>query len=187
MRSSPDDPLVEPSPLPVATDSVLRDLYDAHGPVLLNYLLRLTRGDRHLAEDILQETMLRAWRNLDTLVTEVLAVRAWLYTVARRIAIDHIRAQQSRPIELGDDRLDQRADPDDEVERLLNAESVRQALASLPDRLRIALIESYLRERPVAEIAAALGIPQGTVKSRTFYALQALRRALEGRGFTFPD
>jgi RNA polymerase sigma-70 factor (ECF subfamily) len=163
---------------PAAHDAALRELTDLHGSVLLTFLLRLTRGDPHKAEDILQETLIRAWRHPEARGPDGAWSRPWLFTLARRIAIDHARASQTRPPELSDDRLQERVPADDGIERLIDAGEVRAALRSLPDRLRHVLVEMYFRERSVAEAAAVLAVPSGTVKSRTFYALAALRDAL---------
>jgi RNA polymerase sigma-70 factor (ECF subfamily) len=171
-------------PASPAPDRALRELSEMHGPVLFSFLIRLTRGDPHKAEDILQETLIRAWRHPEARGPDGLWSRPWLFTVARRIAIDHLRASQVRPTELSDERLYERALADDGIERLVDAGEVRAALRSLPDRLRQVLIEVYFRERSVAEAAAVLNVPPGTVKSRTFYALAALRDALLERGFT---
>lgn len=69
----------------------------------------------------------------------------------------------------------------DPIERALDAPEVRAALAALPERLRITLVEIYFQERSVAEVAEVLHVPPGTVKSRTTYALRALREAVAGR------
>jgi RNA polymerase sigma-70 factor, ECF subfamily len=172
-----------PGPVP---DETVRDLYEAHGSVILNFLIGLNHGDRHRAEDMLQETLTRAWRHPEARTPTGEWSRAWLFTVARRIAIDHARAARSRPSELSDERLVDRPGPDDSIESLADRQEVRAAIAALPERLRSVLIEVYFRDRPVAEAAQVLGIPAGTVKSRTFYALQALREELIARGFP-PD
>ena len=168
---------------PRSSDEALQSLYLAHSSVLLSYLMRLTQGDRHKAEDILQETLLRAWRHPEARAANGEWSRPWLLKVARRIGIDHLRAANARPTEVSDERLDERPEADDNIQRLVDVAEVRAALASLPDRLREVLIEVYFRERSVAEAADLLGIPPGTVKSRTFYGLKALRAELQARGF----
>ncbi|MCA2211832.1 sigma-70 family RNA polymerase sigma factor [Jidongwangia harbinensis] len=164
-------------------DAALRHLQNVHRPVLLAYITRLTKGDVHWAEDILQETLLRAWRNPEARNAEGRWNRAWLFTVARRITIDQVRAAQARPPEYFDERIEAHGDAQDDIDRLLDNREVRAALSSLPERLRTVLVEMYFRERSVPEAAEILNVPAGTVKSRTFYALRALRAALEERGF----
>ncbi|GAA4215805.1 sigma-70 family RNA polymerase sigma factor [Actinocatenispora rupis] len=179
----PDTPTGE---RPAASDErALRELYAANAPVLVSFLLRLTNGDRHKAEDIVQETLVRAWRHPEARSADGRWSRAWLFTVARRIAIDHIRAVQARPPELPDERIDGFAVSGDELDRLLDAREVRAALAALPERLRTAVVAIYFQQYSVTEAAELLGVPPGTVKSRTFYGLRALREELVARGFPF--
>jgi RNA polymerase sigma-70 factor, ECF subfamily len=165
-----------PASASAGADSELRALYESQAPGLLRYLIRLTNGDRHRAEDLLQETLLRAWRRPESRTGTGEWRRSWLYTVARNVAIDDLRT--TRPVELAGELLDEHPEIDDPVERLLDAGVVRVALDSLPERLRTVLVEVYLRERSGEEVAQLLGVPVGTVKSRTFYALQALREQL---------
>ncbi|WP_432992198.1 sigma-70 family RNA polymerase sigma factor [Dactylosporangium sp. CA-233914] len=172
---------------PADLDGALRELYDVHAPVLLAYLLRLTGGDRHRAEDILQDTLIRAWRHPEARRPDGSWSRAWLYTVSRRIAIDGIRAARTRPAELGDQRLDDRPGDVDVEERVLDTSGVRDALAALPGRFQEVLVATYVHDHPITEAAARLGVPPGTVKSRTFYALKALRVELLARGFGHPE
>jgi RNA polymerase sigma-70 factor, ECF subfamily len=164
-------------------EELMRALYAEHARPLLGYALRLTGGDRQRAEDVVQETLLRAWRHPEALERTPDAVRPWLFTVARNIAVDAYRARRARPLEAGPDGLEVVA-VDDDVDRALEAWQVTDALASLSADHRRVLIETYYRGRSVAEAAATLGIPPGTVKSRTYYALRALRLVLEERGVT---
>jgi RNA polymerase sigma-70 factor (ECF subfamily) len=186
------EPVTGPSQEPESSeraltpDNALRLLYEAHGAVLLSYLMRLTKGDRHRAEDLLQETLMRAWRHPEARQAGGEWSRPWLFTVARRIAIDQMRAGLTRPTELGDDRLDERAQVDEGFDRIADRAEIREALLALPDRLRTVIVEIYFRDRSVTEVAEILGVPPGTIKSRTFYALRALREQLAERGFLRP-
>jgi len=162
-------------------DVVLRRLWDEHAGPLLAFVLRLTGGDRGRAEDVVQETLLQAWRHPEALDPERGPVRPWLLTVARRVAIDHYRARQSRPNEVGDEGLDELVTGDG-VDEALDRWLIADALATLAPAHREALLHTYYAGRTVTEAAAVLDIPVGTVKSRVFYGLRAMRLALEERG-----
>jgi RNA polymerase sigma-70 factor, ECF subfamily len=163
----------------VADEDVVRALHAEHASALLRYAMYLTSGDRQRAEDVVQEVLLRAWQHPDAVVGQ--PARPWLFTVAKNLVIDGQRAKRARPQEVGEAALGQRPSSDD-VDRALESWGVADALATLrPDHRRV-LWETYYRGSSVAEAAAELGIPVGTVKSRAFYALKALRLALEERG-----
>lgn len=164
-------------------DDLVRALYAEHAGPLFGYVLRLTGGDRHRAEDVVQETMLRAWRHPEAASSSHGSLRPWLITVARNIVIDHARARKARPPEVGEPSLALAA-VDDGLEQVLMAQDVAEAIATLSQPHREVLVETYYRGQSVAEAARRLGIPSGTVKSRTYYALRALRLALEERGVT---
>ncbi len=146
------------------------------------YVLRLVSGDRQRAEDVVQETLFRAWRNPQSMQPSRGSVRPWLWTVARNLVVDGERARRARPQEIGEP-VAALAPVDDGIDRALAAQVVLDALNSLTAEHRAALIEMYYRGRSVAEAARALGVPEGTVKSRTYYALRNLKSALEERGF----
>jgi RNA polymerase sigma-70 factor, ECF subfamily len=163
-----------------ASDEMLvRTLYAEHAGPLLRYAMHLTSGDRQRAEDIVQETLLRAWMHPDAIADR--PARPWLFAVARNLAVDAYRARRARPHEVGEAALELVSAPD-EADRALESWAVADAVKSLrPDHRRV-LLETYYRGKSVAEAALALGVPPGTVKSRTFYALRALKLALEERG-----
>ncbi|GII34687.1 sigma-70 family RNA polymerase sigma factor [Planotetraspora mira] len=166
------------SPAATAADELMRALVEEHGGPLYGYVLRLT-GDPGRAEDVVQETLLRAWRHPSVLGAR--PVRAWLFTVARNLVVDQHRARQARPQETGDEALAV-VPADDELEKAVESWAVAEALASLRPEHREVLLETYYRGRSVKEASEVLGIPAGTVKSRTYYALRALKLALEERG-----
>ncbi|MDQ7905722.1 sigma-70 family RNA polymerase sigma factor [Phytohabitans sp. ZYX-F-186] len=157
----------------------MRALVAANGQPLFYFLLRLTHGQYELAEDLLQETMLRAWRNLAELPAEPPTVRRWLFTVARHLAVDSARARQARPPEVYGVDLSWVRAPDDAVDGLLDRFAVVDALRGLTAEQRAVLVELYFGGASVAEVAARIGIPEGTVRSRSFYALRAARGHLE--------
>jgi len=168
-----------------AQATTLRAIYDEHASALLSYAMRLTGGDRGRAEDIVQETLVRAWRRLDTLDRRRGTVRPWLFTVARRLAIDAHRARAARPPEVGDALL-ALVPATGEIDNSLNRILLGDALASLSPQHRAVIVETFYRGRSIADTARVLGIPIGTVKSRTYYALRALRLALVERGVVAP-
>jgi RNA polymerase sigma-70 factor (ECF subfamily) len=163
-------------------EELVRALYAEHAGPLLGYVLRLTGGDRYRAEDVVQETLLRAWRHPEAIAASDVSPRPWLYTVARHLVVDGVRARNARPIETSGEHLAEVALDDDELDRALTSWEVADALTTLTPDHRAVLVETYFRGRSVAEAATVLGIPAGTVKSRTYYALRALRLALEERG-----
>src|SRR3569833_2601776 len=114
------------------SDAALQELYRQHAPGLVQYLTRLTRGDLHRAEDIAQETVLRAWRHPEARTRDGEWNRRWLTTVARNIAIDQIRAGNARPTEVADEQIDLRPQPVNNIDRLVNGREVRAALATQP-------------------------------------------------------
>ncbi len=166
-----------------ADETALRELYDAHAGALLAYAIRLTGGDRGRAEDVVQETLLRAWRHRDSLDESRGPLRPWLFTVAHHVAIDAFRARAARPAEVGDAVLESMPSADD-IDARLDRLLISDAMTALSAEHRSVLIETYYRGRSVSEAAGVLGVPPGTVKSRTFYALRALKLALAERGVT---
>jgi RNA polymerase sigma-70 factor (ECF subfamily) len=159
----------------------MRQLHDEHAPALWNYCLGLTGRDRARAEDVVQETLLRAWRNVSVLDESRGSVRGWLFTVARNIVIDESRTKQSR-LEFAVAEVPEAAGALDHDDQLLQSWVVAEAVTQLSADHRAVLLECYYRGASVAEAARSLGVPEGTVKSRTHYALRALRLALQELG-----
>jgi RNA polymerase sigma-70 factor, ECF subfamily len=164
-------------------DLMVTELYRRYRGPLLLFVLRLTAGDRQQAEDVVQETMVRAWREARRLDLSERSLMPWLATVARRIVIDEQRRKRARPSEIGGAEVVERAPvAADETEHLLRKVLVTEALQALSAAHREVLNETILRDRTVNQAAEVLGVPVGTVKSRVYYALKALRVVLAERG-----
>lgn len=160
----------------------VKALHEEHGGPLFAFCVRYT-GDRGRAEDVVQEVMLRAWRNLDQLELGDRSIRPWLMTCARNVLTDEHRAAGARPRLVNDDNaLAGIAVGAQDIDRAVEAWTMAEALQRLSREHRDVLVQCYWLGRSVAEAAETLGIRPGTVKSRTYYALRALRLALEEMG-----
>ena len=176
------DARIGPSPDQANGDDaeLLRALHDEHAAALWGFVLHLTGGDRNRAEDVVQETLFRAWRRPMVLAQQDSSARGWLFTVARNIVVDDWRAGQRRPTtssELVPEPLEPDA-TDTAVQSMMVAEAIRR----LSRDHRTVLLECYFRGCTAAQAAGRLGIPVGTVKSRLHYALHALRLVFEEMG-----
>jgi RNA polymerase sigma-70 factor (ECF subfamily) len=161
----------------------MQALHDQHAAALWAFAVRLTGGDRAAAEDVVQETLLRAWKHPNSPVfseDQVGSARGWLYTVARRIVIDEWRARNARPEKLVAEVPE--SGVADYTEQLIEAQLIADALGRLTAEHRTVLVEMFYKRSTVRETARTLGIAEGTVKSRTHYALRALKLALAEMG-----
>ncbi|MET7695215.1 sigma-70 family RNA polymerase sigma factor [Streptomyces sp. NPDC005483] len=131
-------------------------------------------GDHGPAEDIVQETVIRAWRNIDRLLGMEGAVRGWLFTVTRHLVIDWVRKPHARREVVGVAYNDPIGGTDP-TEAVHDAMAVRPVLGRLSPDHRAVLVHIYLCDRSIQETAGILGVPVGTVKSRHHHALRKLR------------
>jgi RNA polymerase sigma-70 factor (ECF subfamily) len=163
---------------------LMRELYDEHARALWRYAVRLT-GDQARAEDVVQETLLRAWQHPEVSDDRDRSVRAWLFTVARNMIIDERRSAMFRneSATRDPDRTHDHAGPD-EVVSALDRMLLSDALAELSAEHRAVIQRSYYQGWTTAQIAADLDIAEGTVKSRLHYAIRALRLACQENGVT---
>jgi RNA polymerase sigma-70 factor (ECF subfamily) len=164
--------------------AVMRVLYDEHAAPLWRYAMRLT-GDHARAEDVVQETLLRAWRHPEVTDDSERSVRPWLFRVARNMIIDERRSSHFRNelSPLDDSGVPERAGPD-EVDAALDQMLIGEALARLSAEHRAVIWRSYYRGWTSAQIADDVQIAEGTVKSRLHYAVRALRLTLQELGVT---
>jgi RNA polymerase sigma-70 factor (ECF subfamily) len=175
-----DDPEVQAN----ADSRAMRVLYDEHAAALWRYAVRLT-GDTARAEDVVQETLLRAWRHPEVADDGERSARAWLFTVARNLVIDETRSARFRR-ESGTSDMEQTADRagPDEVESALDRMMLGEAISQLSDDHRAVIRRAYYQGWTTAQIAADLQIAEGTVKSRLHYGVRALRLKLQEMGVT---
>lgn len=174
-------PLVPPVMRDHADERVLTELYREHGQALMSFALRLV-DDRAKAEDVVQETMLRCWKNLDAINPARGSPRSYLFAVARNIVIDLWRAEERRPRLVRDEQAVAARSVEDRADALVDAYVVDQALQRLSHEQRAVVDALYFRGATVTEAAQLLGLPAGTVKSRAYYAIRVLRTAFEEMG-----
>jgi RNA polymerase sigma-70 factor (ECF subfamily) len=162
-------------------DVVMQRLHDDHAGALWGHCLRLTNHDRARAEDVCQETLLRAWRNASLLDETQGSVRAWLFTVARNIVIDESRTRRARSeIPMGE--LPDPASTTDGSDELLMTWVVADAVTRLSPEHRAVLQETYFKGRPVPEARLPLRITQRNETTRTNSARNAQRLGMEVMG-----
>jgi RNA polymerase sigma-70 factor, ECF subfamily len=158
-------------------DAAVRQLYARHAVALRGYVEQFC-PDGTSADDIVQETFIRAWRHLPQLTGDGRPVRPWLFRVARNLLIDASRATRSRPVTVQVQPPDEGID-DTGLNQVLDRQLVTGALRQLSAAHRAVLVEVFYGGDTVGRAARQLGIPHGTARSRLHYALQALRAQLD--------
>ncbi len=157
----------------------LQSAYMDHRGELLGFARRSLR-DVQLAEEAVQETFARAWRSWGSFDPALGAIRAWLFAIERRVIIDLSQQRSARatvplehePVAYGD-----------EFEQAMMGWQVEEAIRRLRPQHRYVLVKTYFHQRSCQELAKELGIPEGTVRSRLFYALRSLRLTLNELGW----
>ena len=146
-------------------------------------------NDGGLAEEAVQETFLRAWRAADSYDPRRSSLRTWMFAIARNVTIDLARARSARPQarsrpQRAGTEVEHAQGAEDTTEEALRAWEMEEALRHIGSHHRHAIVEIYYRDRPCAEVAAEAGVPVGTMRSRLYYGLKALRSVLEEREWT---
>jgi RNA polymerase sigma-70 factor (ECF subfamily) len=172
----------EPCPGPPAPDEQgLNDAFVAYRSELTG-LARRALGSAHLAEDAVQETFIRAWHARHRFDASRGSLRTWLYSIERNLLVDMARSRQRQ--EIRDARLGDGSQPIvDHVESAIASWQVEEAVRQLTAAHQTVIIEIYFRGRTSKEMADRLAVPEGTVRSRLFYALKALKLTLEEMGW----
>jgi len=164
----------------LADEAGLRAAFLAHGRELLGFARRSLNDATH-AEDVVQETFARAWRSRARFEPSLGTMRTWLFAIERRVLLD-VYSRRSRDAA---DRLDE-GDvvlEDDRVDEALLSLQITSALGALDAEHRLVITELYFNGRTGPEVAALFGIPEGTVRSRAYYALRSLRSHMDENGW----
>ena len=159
-------------------EDVVAAIYRDHGTALKRFVLSASR-DPQLADDVVQETVFRVWQQAPQITG---SLRSYLFRTARNIMIDNYRKAQRRPQEAGERDVPDTPDGAGRIDELLNKVLMEEALLRLSAEHREVLVALHYRRYTVQEASAQLKIPSGTVKSRAFYAVRALRTILDEMG-----
>jgi len=180
--TTPEPPVATAAVPRLDTEEGIRAAYRQHGGVLLHHAEQ-SLHDRGLAEEAVQETFVRAWRHAHRYDPALASLRTWLFAILRNVVIDMACARSIRPsLSTEPDRLDAHGTAvHDDTDAVLTTWEVTEALDRLSEEHRRAIVETHLRSRSYTDVAAELGVPVGTVRSRVFYGLRALRAVLEER------
>jgi RNA polymerase sigma-70 factor (ECF subfamily) len=200
-RSGPSDDAALVREIADGSQIALAALYDRHADAVYAAACRLT-SDRHVAEEVVQETFLALWNRAELYDPAAGSLAAWLHAIARNRTVDRLRAAGRRPnlvalsATTGDDEQDSAAlerlvasgrvlgasdlgpGPEGALESTELRETLQSALANMPDAERTVIVLAYREQLSQSEIAARLGWPLGTVKTRTRRALRRLREVL---------
>ena len=162
-----------------ADESGLNAAFVTYGGELFGFARR-SLGDTGLAEEAVQETFMRAWRSRHRFDPSLGSLRSWLFAIERRAVIDLAHKRSSNET---DQLMQDPAAVDGQAEQAMLGWQVEEALRRLRPDHRTVVQDIYFRNLPGREVAARLGVPEGTVRSRLFYALRSLRLVLEEMGW----
>ncbi|MFI8932348.1 sigma-70 family RNA polymerase sigma factor [Streptomyces sp. NPDC053474] len=165
----------------------VRAAYTEYGGELLGFA-HSALGDHQLAEEVVQEVFLRAWRASSSFDSSRGSMRTWLYAIARNAVVDARRRRAVRPPAApAEDAGREKADADvDPYDQLLARIELREALDRLRREHREVVVEVYFLGRSCADVAGELGIPASSVRSRLYHGIRALRGILDENGWLAP-
>lgn len=162
--------------------SAFTKLYGRTSRKLFGVALRVLR-DRHAAEDILQEVYVRIWRNASSFDRELASPIAWMASIARHCAIDTLRKQKLKTVELGDESAHIAAnepDPGDELDLAQRRAIAFAAIKKMDPRKRELFLRAYFHQLSRDSLAKAYGLPTGTIKTHLRRSLLELQQAMPG-------
>lgn len=163
-----------------ADEAGLREAFLSHGGELFGFARR-SLNSTESAEDAVQETFSRAWRSRSRFDPSLGSLRTWLFAIERRVILD-VSANRMKnatfPLDVGHEPA-----TEDHVERAMLGWQMESALQRLDPEHRMVVTELYFNGRSGREVAELFGLPEGTVRSRAFYALRMLRLLLEESGW----
>ncbi|MBX7266406.1 sigma-70 family RNA polymerase sigma factor [Micromonospora sp. Llam7] len=170
---------------PATATTSAADLAHRHRAALLAYVRGLIGDDAASAEDVVQETIIRAWQHPEAFQPGKGSARGWLFTVARNLAMDvhrrrHRLAETTVPVV-------ERTHDGGWIDAVLDRHVIDAALDELTPEQREAISAVYLRGLAIDDVARRLGVPPGTVKSRAYYGLRNLKQILCHHGLRQPD
>ncbi|MFI6864996.1 sigma-70 family RNA polymerase sigma factor [Streptomyces sp. NPDC050421] len=161
--------------------------YDLYGGELFGFAFKALE-DRQLAEDVVQETFIRAWRSPRGFDPDQGSLRTWLFAIARNGVVDAVRRRRVRegPGFSSWDAVSESSSALDGVDQLLDRIQLGEALERLSPQHREAVVEVYFGGRTCAELGAEQGISASTMRSRLYYGVRSLRLVLEENGWLAP-
>lgn len=160
-------------------EDLVAGIYRDHGEALRRFVLRASH-DPSSAEDVVQETVLKVWQAAPHITG---SLRSYLFRTARNVMIDNHRRASARPrADLGQERAETMPDTTERIDELLGRVLMEEALLRLSREHRQVVLALHYNRYTVAEAAERLNIPAGTVKSRAYYAVRALRSVLDEMG-----
>lgn len=174
VRRSGDDVLTES----IRSEGDVSKAYARYGGQLFGFAFNAL-DDRQLAEDVVQETFVRAWRASGRFDPDRGSLRTWLFGITRNLVIDATRRRASRPAPTAAEPTQRTEDPFD---RLLVGIQLDEAMHKLSDPHRDIVLAVHVEGRTCADYAAQHDISASTARSRLYYGIRALRLILEENG-----
>lgn len=163
--------------VPNTPDALAREGYARHGAELYRHALGRLSDDA-AAQDAVQETIVRAWRSAQRFDPGRASLRTWLFAILRNVIIDHLTARQraaTLPARAAEQRED---DMGDQTATVADTDLISRALGRISHDHRTAIVETYLRDRSYADVAAELQVSESTLRSRVFHGLRQLRATM---------